>query len=47
MARALADKLPHATLATIEGYGTFFFIEKPELFRAKAGRFLREQSATG
>lgn len=45
MARALAQKLPDATLATIDGYGTFFFIEKPELLREIAGPFLRAQSA--
>lgn len=45
MAEALAARLPSAELATIAGYGTFFFIEEPALFEQKAGAFL-ERCAT-
>ena len=45
MARTLSDKLPNARLETVEGYGTFFFIEKPELFRGHADAHLRAAAA--
>ena len=45
MARALASRMPSSRVDTIEGYGTFFFIEDPALFRTKAGRFLAENAA--
>lgn len=47
MARALAERLPQATLAVVEGYGTFFFIERPALFAEHAGAFLAEQAKRG
>jgi pimeloyl-ACP methyl ester carboxylesterase len=39
MAQALCERLPSATLRVIDGYGTFFFIERPDLFRAAAAPF--------
>ena len=44
MAHALASRLPAAKVSVIEGYGTFFFIERPALFRDHAGAFLAEQA---
>ena len=44
MAQALVARLPNATLETVDGYGTFFFIEEPALFRSKAGPFLERQA---
>ena len=44
MAQALAARLPRAELSVIENYGTFFFIERPELFTERAGAFLRRMS---
>jgi len=45
MARALADRLPDATLSVIDGFGTFFFLEQPSLFAEHAGAFLAAQAA--
>jgi pimeloyl-ACP methyl ester carboxylesterase len=47
MAQALASRLPAARLSTIEGYGTFFFIERPQLLLHHAGDFLAEQARLG
>jgi pimeloyl-ACP methyl ester carboxylesterase len=44
MARALAARIPASSLSVIDGYGTFFFIERPELFGECAGRFLRRMA---
>ena len=44
MAQALAARLPRAELSVIENYGTFFCIERPELFTGLAGGFLRRMS---
>ena len=44
MARALASRLPSSRLSVIEGYGTFFFIEQPDLLLKSAGSFLEEQA---
>ena len=44
MAQALVARLPSAQLRCIDGYGTFFFIEDPALFRERAGAFLAEQA---
>ena len=44
MAEALVARLPAARLSVIDGYGTFFFIEDPALFRERAGAFLAEQA---
>jgi len=41
MAEALVSKLPDARLSTVDGYGTFFFIEEPKLFRVHAEEHLR------
>jgi pimeloyl-ACP methyl ester carboxylesterase len=44
MAQALVSRLPDARLSAIEGYGTFFFIERPALFREHAAAFLEDQA---
>ena len=44
MAQALALRLPCARLSAIEGYGTFFFIERPQLLLDHAGEFLADQA---
>jgi pimeloyl-ACP methyl ester carboxylesterase len=44
MAEALVARLPSAQLSVIEGYGTFFFIERPQLLLEHAGVFLRDQA---
>lgn len=44
MAEALAARMPSAALRTIDGYGTFFFIERPALFAQHAGSFLRDHA---
>ena len=44
MAQALAARLPDARLSSIDGYGTFFFIEQPALFREHAGAFLAQHA---
>jgi pimeloyl-ACP methyl ester carboxylesterase len=45
MARALVERLPTAALSVIEGYGTFFFVERPSLFVEHAGAFLAREAA--
>ena len=44
MARALVARLPNATLSVVDGYGTFFMIERPDLFRTLAEPFLQRQA---
>ncbi len=44
MAQALAARLPSSQLSVIEGYGAFFFIERPQLLLDHAGAFLAAQA---
>lgn len=46
MARRLAEALPNAELATLEGYGSLVLLEAPQVFVAASQAFYARQLAS-